>query len=379
VEKGTTRGTGTYVGLDVHKAGISVALLREGESKSECWQIQNDERSLRKLAKKLLMESAGDVVCCYEAGPCGYAVQRWLASHGVCCEVVAPALIPVKPGERVKTDRRDARKLAELLRACLLTTVRPPTLPEEAVRELCRTRESEKQERRRWQQRITSLLLRRGIRWDGVSSWTVKHQSWLRALRLAQAADQIVLDHYLLALEQVQARISALEVSLQEFAEQEPYRGPVGWLRCFRGVNTVTAMTVLSELHDLRRFTSPRDLMGYLGLTPSEYSSSDRTRRGKITKAGNGHVRRILVESAWHYRHPAKVTAPLRARRAGQPTQVIAIADKAQTRLSRRYWRLVNRGKPHAKAIVAVARELVGFLWAALQAGQALSQTRKAA
>lgn len=377
MEKDTTRLGRLYVGLDVHKASIAVAVVEDYGSEPKVFEIANNERAVKKLAKKLVTESEGDVVACYEAGPCGYVVKRLLDGFGVRCQVVAPALIPVKPGERVKTDRRDARKLAQLLGAGMLTEVHPPTLSEEAVRELCRTRESEKGERRRWQQRISSLLLRRGCCWEGLSNWTVKHHEWLRGLRLSEGADQLVLDHYLLALEQVDARIAALEASIEEIAGREPYRSGVGWLRCFRGVDTITAMTILSELHDLRRFTSPRDLMGYLGLTPSEHSSSDRTRRGKITKAGNGHIRRILVESAWHYRHPAKVTPALRKRREGQPARVVAIADKAQTRLSRRYWRLVNRGKPSSKATVAIARELVGFLWAALREGQA--QTSKAA
>jgi transposase len=355
------------VGLDVHKKMIQVAVLLPGRGAPVEWQEANEPRAVRRLAKRLLREAPGEILCCYEAGPCGYAVQRQLWEGGVACEVVAPSLIPVKPGERVKTDRRDARKLAELRRAGLLTEVHPPTPEEEAVRDLCRCREDAKEDLLRCRHRLGKMLLRQGRVWSEGRAWTQAHRVWLRSQRFEHAAEQAVLDDYLLALEHLEERIRGLDEKLEAVSQEEPYREQVGWLRCFRGIDTVTAMTILAELHDFRRFDSPRRLMAFLGLVPSEFSSGERQRRGGITRAGNGHVRRVLVEASWHYRHRPGVGASLQKRRKGQPREVIALADKAQQRLHRRYWRLTMQGnKPTSKAVVAVARELVGFLWAVL-------------
>lgn len=332
------------------------------------WKVANEVRAIRRLAKKLLREAPGKVHACYEAGPTGYALQRKLQETGVLCDVIAPSLIPVKPGERVKTDRRDARKLAELLRAGLLTEVHPPTEAEEAVRDLCRAREDAREDVTRCRQRLSKFLLRRGLRWTtGKRAWTHAHRLWLRGLSFEEPAAQAAFDSYLVALEQNEQRLKVLEGQLEEQSLREPYREPVGWLRCIRGIDTVTAMTLVSELHGFARFQHPRQLMSYLGLTPSEDSSAQRTRRGAITKAGNGHVRRVLVESAWHARHRPGVSVSLRKRREGQPGWVIALADRAAQRLHGRYCRLRNRGKERNKVTVAVARELVGFVWAVLQ------------
>jgi transposase len=357
----------TYVGLDAHKKAIAVAVYFPGRQRPEEVRIVHEAKAVARWARKLRREAPGRVVCAYEAGPCGYALQRRLVELGLECQVVAPGLVPVKPGERVKTDRQDARKLGELLRGGLLTEVHPPTREEEAVRDLCRCREDAKQDLTRCRHRLTKLLLRRGITWTrGRKHWTQAHRAWLRTLRLEQAADQATLEDYLLAIEQVDERVRALNQQLEAVSTQEPYRKAVGWLRCFRGIDTVTALTVVAELHDFRRFQTARDLMGYLGLVPSEHSSSDQRRLGGITKAGNAHVRRVLIEAAWHYRHPPRVSYRLRKRREGQPALVIALADRAQSRLHRRYRWLSERGKAHNKIVVAVARELVGFLWAAL-------------
>lgn len=215
--------------------------------------------------------------------------------------------------------------------------------------------------------RLSKFLLRRGLVWGrGRKAWTQAHQRWLRGLRLDHLADQATFDAYCLALDQTQERVRTVEVELDAWAQREPYSQPVAWLRCFHGIDTTTAMTVVTELPDFRRFRSPRRLMAYLGLVPSEQSSGERTQRGGITKTGNGHARRVLIESAWHYRHPPRASTTLRKRREGQPARVIALADRAHQRLSRRYHRMVERGKPHNKVVVAVARELVGFLWATL-------------
>lgn len=359
MEKGTT-----HVGMDVHKRSIALA-MRGPEGSVRERTIPNEPKVVARWLRKMKREIPGPIRCAYEAGPCGYGLQRQLQAEGIDCQVIAPSLIPRKPGERIKTDRRDARKLAELLEGGLLTEVHPPTPQAEAVRDLCRAREDAKEDQTRARHRLGKFLLRRGLHW-GRKNWTLAHQQWLRGLRLEHPAEQATFDAYCTALDQAQERLWAIEVDLGAWASQEPYTTPVGWLRCFHGIDTTTAMTLVTELHDFRRFRRPRKLMAYLGLVPSEHSSGDRTLRGGITKAGNGHARRVLVECAWHYRHPARVGAVLRKRREGQPKRVIAIADRAHQRLSRRYRRMAARGKPHNKVVVAIARELVGFLWATL-------------
>ena len=253
-----------------------------------------------------------------------------------------------------------------MLRAGLLTEVRPPSEEEESVRDLCRCREDIKEDLQRSRQRLGKFLLRRGLRYGVGRAWTQRHRQWLWSIKLEHRAAQATIEEYLLGVEQFETRLRELDKTIGEMAESEPYREQVGWLRCFRGIDTLTAMILLAELHDFRRFTSARQLMSYLGLVPGERSSADSVRRGRITKTGNSHVRRILVEAAWHYRHKPTTGKSLRDRREGQPPEVIAIAERATRRLHRRYWRLVSLTKPPQKAITAVAREFVGFIWAAL-------------
>jgi len=352
----------TYVGMDVHKKGTKVAMLVPGQQEPVEFSCATEPiRLLRGLRK----HATTSMVCCYEAGPCGYWLKREMDRQGIRCVVVAPSLIPRKPGERIKTDRRDALKLARLLRAGDLTEVHPPSPDEEAARDLCRAREDARDDLKRSRHRLQKYLLRRGMHWSK-SSWTLAHRAWLRGLRLPGETEQAVLDDYLCTVEWHEERLRGLEQKLAELSQQTPYAEPVSLLRCFRGIDTISAMTLVTELHGFMRFQSPRELMAYLGMVPSEASSGERRRQGAITKTGNAHVRRILVEAAWQYRHRPYVGRGLRARRAGQPGQVIALADRAQQRLHRRYWRLVSRGKEKNKAVVAVGRELVGFLWAAL-------------
>ncbi len=328
----------TFVGLDVHRSSIQISVLLPGGDGRLEWQSPNTPQAVRKMARLLREKAPGELLCCYEAGPCGYTLQRQLAARGIPCQVIAPSLIPVKPGERIKTDHRDARKLAEMLRAGLLTEVQPPTEEDEALRDLCRCRDTVRQDITRARHRLGKFLLRRGCTYThGKRAWGSRHRLWLRSLRFDRAADQATFDSYLLALEQLEERLLALDDRLAELGNQPPYREPVAWLRCFRGIDTVTAVSLVAELHDFRRFRSPRALMAYLGLVPTEHSSGDGRRRGSITRAGNNHVRRLLVEVAWHYRHRPAIGLHLRQRRQGQPARV-----------------------------VAQARELVGYLWAAL-------------
>lgn len=331
------------------------------------FSIPNEPAAVRRTVKKLQRESGGRVIFCYEAGAVGYVLQRQIQALGSECLVVAPSLIPVKPGHRIKTDRRDARKLAEMLRAGLLTAVRPPSEAEESARDLVRCREDALEDRARCRHRLVKMLLRRGLVYREGKTWTHMHQRWLRSLRFEQPSDQLILEDYLLAIEQLDQRLAALESEIEQMSRREPYACWVGVLGCFRGISTITAMTMLTELHGLQRFVKPRQLMAYLGVVPTEHSSGEKVARGGITKAGNAHVRRVLIEAAHHYRHAARVGPALRQRRKGQPGWAIAIADKAQQRLHLRYRRMVLRKKPYGKVIVAVARELVGFLWAALR------------
>jgi len=357
----------TYVGLDAHQAWTNGAMiLASGEVLED--RFATTPEGIRRWVRRLKRRCKGRIVCCYEAGPLGYGLQRTLESLGVECVVIAPSLIPSKPGDRIKTDRRDALKLAELLAAGLLTEVHVPTPEQEAIRDLCRARESVKGDQKRIQHRLSKFLLRRAIRWTrGRKMWTGVHRQWLRGLHLEHPADQDILNDHLLALEQNEGRLTALDEKLDHWATQEPYAEAVGGLRCFRGVDTLTALSVVAEIHDWRRFASPRALMAYLGMVPSESSSGGKFQRGGLTKAGNRRVRRLLIEAAWHYRHRPSVGYRLAKRREGQPPEVIAVADRAQQRLHRRYTRLSARGKNHNQVIAAVGRELAGFLWASMQ------------
>jgi transposase len=354
-----------YVGLDVHKRTIAVALLRPATGEVVQWQLAHEPTAVRRLIRKLKVQ--GPVRCAYEAGPTGYALQRQLAAAEIPCLIAAPSLIPVRHGDRVKTDHRDARKLAELHAAGLLTAVHPPTEDEEAVRDLCRCREDAQLDLVRARHRLGKFLLRRGLVFHDGYLWSQRHRTWLHGLQLPRQADRLVFEDYLLAVEQQEARVAALDAHLTAVTEQEPYRTPVAHLRCFRGIATVTALAFTAELHDVRRFASAPALMAYLGVVPSEHSSGDHRHRGAITKTGNRHLRRLLIETAWHYRHKPCVGVKLAARRRGQPPQVIARADRAQQRLCTQYRRLTARGKHHNTIVVAIARMLVGYVWETLR------------
>lgn len=292
----------TWVGLDAHKEFIAAAMRVSGEKEFVETQLPNEPDAIRRFLKKVKRKAPGEVRFVYEAGCCGYALQRQIESAGpFVCEVVAPALIPRKPGERVKTDRRDARKLCELNEAGLLTVVKPPTEEQEAIRDLVRCREAAKRDLGAARHRVLKFLLRRGIRYTaGSTTWSKPYRLWVKTLRFENAIDQFAFNQYVFAVEQVDERLLAINAQLKAVAEREPYREAVAWLRCFRGIDTVTALGIQAELLDFGRFDSPRKLASYLGITPSEYSSSGKANRGSITKTGNQHVRRLLIEAAWH-------------------------------------------------------------------------------
>jgi len=370
----------TRVGIDAHKKSHQVAIRYWGSEDLVELTVVNEPGALRRFVKRVLRESEVPVEMCYEAGPCGFSLKRQLEGYGAKCFVVAPSLIPVKPGERVKTNRRDAKKLVNLFEGGLLTMIAEPNEGEEAVRDLCRCREAVQKDLVRMKHRLEKFLMRRAMYYKQGEQWTERHWNWLKGLRFENAVDRVVFEQYLSQVEQQKERLKVLDQAMQDVSEEEPYRRPVGWLKCFHGIDTVTALSLVAELYGIERFESARELMAYLGLVISEQSSGDQRSRGGITKAGNRRVRRLLVECAWQYaRGYGSPSKAVLARRKGQPQWVIEIAEKAQRRLTRRYWRLVQRGKEKKVAVVAVARELAGFLWSVLHAGVGLVEELKVA
>src|SRR5882672_465273 len=355
-----------FVGLDVHAESIAVAVAEGGGEVRSLGGIPNKPESVRKLIKRL--GPAGSLRVCYEAGPTGYVLYWQLTGLGVHCDVVAPTLVPVKAGDRVKTDRRDAERLARSLRSGDLTAVWVPDAAHEALRDLVRAREAAKKDQLRARHRLQKFLLRHGRRApDGVKPWTETQMAWVkREVRFEASAHQAVLLDYLTEVDHARDRIQRLERSIDEAVEVAPerMRAVVHALQALRGIAKVSAVTIVAEVGELSRFARPRQLMGYSGAVSSEDSSGGRTRRGAITKTGNAHLRRIIVEAAWAYRHRPAVGRALRIRQEGLSEEVKAIAWKAQHRLHHRYRRLVAKGKAKQQVVTAVAREMLGFIWA---------------
>jgi transposase len=355
-----------YLGLDVHAETICAAIAEPDGGVRELGTIRNRAEALRKLIAKL--GEPDRLRVCYEAGPTGYTTYWQLTALGVPCDVIAPSLIPTKAGDRVKTDRKDAVRLARCARAGDLTAVWVPDAATEALRDLVRAREVTKQDQLRARHRLSKFLLRHGRpRPDGMRAWTMKHAQWLAQQRFALATLQVVYDEYRGTLGLLADRVARLEraiaAAIRTLAPTQ--QALVGALATLRGVQLVTAATIVSELGTLRRFATPRHLMGYTGLVPREHSSGTGVHRGAITKTGNAHLRRVLVEAAWAYRHRANTASGmLRARQADQPASVIAIATKAQHRLCPRYRQLSARGKPPLAVATVIGRELLGFIWA---------------
>ncbi len=353
----------TVVGLDVHKATVVAATLPPtADRPTQTVTIENCPKAIDRLVQRF--PDREGVVFVYEAGPCGYQVHRQITEMGRKCVVVAPALTPVRPGDRVKTDRRDAGKLARLYRAGELTEIRVPTCAEEAARDLVRVREDALEDRLRARHRLSKFLLRQGRAYRETKAWGVAHRAWLRKQRFDWPSLQQTFEGNLRAVEEAEARLEILDQQVLEFAQSGPYRTAVQYLRSLKGVQTLGAVTLAVETLDFVRFERAPAYMSLTGLVSSEHSSGSRERRGGITKAGNAHLRRILVEAAWSYRLKNTASPELAARRRGCPPEVVRIARKAQDRLHRTFWRLVSRGKPNQVAAVAVARELAGFVWA---------------
>ena len=354
-----------YLGLDVHATSIACAIAQAGGEVLDLGVIPNHTDALHRLLKKLGKRQ--NLRVCYEAGPTGYALYWELTKFGVHCDVIAPSLIPRRPGDRVKTDRRDARQLARLYRAGELTPVWVPDVQHEALRDLVRTREMAVGDRTRARNRLTKFLLRRGLQPTGrMTRWSAKYRLWLSSLRFKHNAAEVTFADLLHEVKHADARLRRLEDSIDEVIAASPneIREIVESLQALRGIAKITSVTLVAEIGRFSRFAHPKQLMGYSGLVPREHSSGARVLRGGITKTGNAHLRRVLVEAAWTIGRTPGRRPPLRGSMAGRGGRVEEIALRAQQRLHSRSCRLRGRGKDSRNVAVAVARELLGFVWA---------------
>jgi transposase len=357
-----------YVGLDVHKDSMAVAYVAQehGAEVTFLGTIGTRQCDLDHLIRKM-PSKANQLIFVYEAGPCGYGLYRYLMKKGYDCWVVAPSLIPKKPGDRVKTDRRDAVQLARLARSGDLTVVYVPKVADEAIRDLTRTREDTLRDLKSAKFRLKAFLLRHDIRYTGQATWGPAHLRWLAEVVCPTPAQQIVFQEYVRAINEHTERLQRLDQELHDQVTSWRLQPVVEALQALRGVQFIAAVTLVAELGDLTRFETPSELMKFLGLIPSEYSTGERRRQGPITEAGNTHARRALVEGAWAYRYSAKVRRHLQLRLETQPKVIQDISWKAQVRLCKRYRQLSARGKHATVVTVAIARELAGFMWAIAQ------------
>jgi len=357
-----------YIGLDVHKKTIAIAIAG-GDRDDEVrfyGTIDNKVGPLKKVMRKLIADGS-KLSFAYEAGPCGYKLYRDLTANGYDCIVVAPSLIPKKSGDRIKNDRRDAISLARLHRAGELTAVYVPNSEDEAMRDLVRARADFISAQKKAKQQLNAFLLRHGNIYTGKQNWSQAHFNWIADIKMEHHSQQITLQEYVHYVQICVKRIERITGQIIELAKQWRMAPVVSALQALRGVSIIVAATTIAELGDLNRFDHPSKLMAFIGLVPSEHSTGESIRRGPITKTGNGHVRRILVEAAHAYRFPARLTRPLLKRQEGLSETVRAIAWKAQVRLCRRYRYLIDQGKPKNITVTAIARELIAFMWAIMK------------
>lgn len=360
-----------YVGMDVHKETVSMAVVTSSSHEVVLEKtLPNEHGALRRWFKKL--REKGRVIAVYEAGCCGYTLQRFLEKEmNVPCLIVAPGKVPRKPGERIKTDKRDAVMLARLLRSGEADAIHVPSAEDESVRDYLRAREDLRVDLLRNRQRLLGFLLRRGYRYTEGGNWTQKHERWLRDLELPDELSRKTLDTYLYKIKDIELRLKDMESTIEQIATKEGYRENVSRLRCFKGIDTLIALSVICEIGDFRRFASAGAFMSFLGIVPREHSSGQSRRQGRVTKAGNGHLRRLLTEAAWHYRYKSPVSARLAARRAGCAAPLVSFADKARVRLQKKFSDLLWKGKSSQVAVTATARELSGFIWGTMTGNMA--------
>ena len=354
-----------FIGMDVHKKTITVAIADDGRNGQvrSYGTLANNINALDKFCRKMV-STASQLHFVYEAGPCGYGIYRHLTHKGFDCKVIAPSMIPRKSGDRIKTDRRDARMLARLHRAGELTAVYVPDDQDEAMRDLSRSREDAVIAARKAKQRLKAFLLRNGLTYSGRSQWSKAYFNWLADIGMPHPAQQVALQEYINSVHETLNRVDRLTEQIRQMVPDWHLAPIVSALQSARGISLITAVTLLTEIGDLSRFNKPAQLMAYLGLVPSEYSTGDAIKRGGITKTGNGHARKALIEAAWAYRMQPRVSRILLKRQQGLPDQVCRIAWKAQLRLCARFRRLAAKGKNKQVVVTAIARELSAFLWA---------------
>jgi len=352
-----------YIALDVHKKNIVMGLSEKNGKAEVAGEFFNTDTGVKKFLKKLKKISEEyDVKICYEAGPCGYALKRILDEHGYYCEIAAPSLIPVKAGDKIKTDKRDAKKLARLYRAGELTFINVPDEENEAVRDLVRCRDDIMTDLKRTKQRLNHFLIRHGYHYPG-NNWTDGHYRWIKQIDLKNTHLNTTLCYYHNELEFLHMQLKELDKDIEKIALSDEYRERVNALCAFRGIATLTAMIIISEIVDFNRFSNPRELMAYLGMVPSEYSSGGTVRKGSITKCGNKRVRRALVEAAHHYRHKPVISINMKKTLENTDPELRIAPVKALKRLHKKYYHMIFRGKPIQVTVVGVARELCGFIW----------------
>lgn len=353
-----------YVGLDVHKETIEMAVyLNDAQGPVEK-HLNNDQARIIKELKKL--QQNGEVIACYEAGCMGFTLHRAMSEAGIECRVLSPGHIPIKTGVRIKTDRRDARNLAKYLRTGEAEGIYIPSAEDEATRDYIRTRDDFRQDLKRAKQQLLKFFLRLGYRYEGTRYWTVKHVRWMKAIEFSQPLHRETFYTYFTRMRELEERLAIMDARIIEIAQGERYRTAVKMLRCFKGIDYLVALAFVCEVGNFKRFPSASSFMSYLGLIPQEHSSGETRRQGRITKSGNAHLRRLLVEAGWHYRYAAVPSKKLTARRIGNSIEIVAYADKALRRLQKKFAKMLLKGKTKNSAVIAVSRELAGFIWGAM-------------
>jgi transposase len=350
-----------YTGMDVHKDSVSIVVFKDNDVKPEIVVKKPNQPSvLKKFFEKL--KSKGIIIACYEAGFSGFTLYRMLIEMSIQCVVAAPGLLPKKPGKRIKTDRLDAQALAKNLRNEEITSIYVPSEEDEAVRDYLRMYEDYKIDLKKAKQRLNSYLIRHGFKYVG-NKWTGKHKAWLKSLTFSNQIQQNVFDEYFYRIKDLEDKISLISDEVERISQTEPYKEKVDKLRCLKGIDTLIAINLVIELGDFRRFMTAAEFMAYLGLVPSETTSGNKRRQGSITKAGNSHLRRLLVEAGWHYQSYKPGSKRMNQKRKGMSREIVSYADKAGRRLSKKFINMLLRYKKSQVAVIAVTRELAGFIW----------------